>query len=484
MAVAGVTIVLGFVRSILLMRLLAPDEFGYVALALFFMMFLTPLSSLGIDGAVIQHQRPGNQTFSTHFVIRLALALLILALGLLLSPLLRRFYADQGIVVDILLVLLAANVVVAAFSTHGIVLRRDLRFGWMAFLNLLSSLVMTVTTPVLAYLGLGVWSLVAEQVIGPLVRGVVLWVVVRPWRLSLRFDRTEARSLLAFGRHVFSSHALGILLDRFDDFWVGTALGPTALGYYSRAYEIARYPKRVLATPITNVFLPTYSSIQQDEEGLSKAFFRSSSILVRIGLLVAVVLVAAIPEITLLLFGGIWLPIVPIFRFMVVYVTLDPLYVNLSYLFVGTGRPERVTRVRLAQVVLFVAAVVVSSHVWGVLGVAIAADLMMVCGTVALLASSRKFVTYSLWRMVGWPLIATVASAVAGYGLASIAQSNVGLLFGLLIKTTGVSAVYALVLYLAEKETLERYGSEMVKPLWVSLGQRLRDGSAWWRKAL
>jgi O-antigen/teichoic acid export membrane protein len=483
MAVSAATLVLGFVRSVLLIRLLTPEEFGNFALALFFMVFLAPFSTLGIDLALLQSMSPKKEAFSTHFVLRLVLAAVVLALGILVSPLLRRVYVDQVIVVDILLLLLAIHVLSAASSTPGVVARRQLLFRWIAVSNLSASLAMTITAPLLAFLGAGVWSLVAEQAVGPIVKGVGLWAFVRPWRPSLRFDRREAKYLLGFGRHVFSSHMLGILLDRFDDFWVGTALGPIALGYYSRAYEIARYPKRVLATPVTNVFLTTYSTIQHDAEGLTKAFLGSSSVLVRAGLLVAVVLIAVIPEITVLLFGEIWSPIVPIFRFMAVYVTLDPLYVNLCYLFIGAGYPERVARVRLLQVALFVVAVVVSTSRWGVIGVAIAADLMMLFGTVALLGSSRALVTLPLWRMAGWPLIAGLAAVVTGFGLTQVTQA-MSPWYALFLKAGGVCAAYGLVLYLAERDDFRQYGAEILRPLWSRVRSRISPGSACGRKAL
>jgi hypothetical protein len=98
---------------------------------------------------LIQRRNPGKEAFSTHFVLRLALAIAILASGLWVSPVLRRIYADQVVVADVFLVLLVINVLTASFSTPGAVLRRDMRFGAIAFLNLLSSLAMTITAPLL-----------------------------------------------------------------------------------------------------------------------------------------------------------------------------------------------------------------------------------------------------------------------------------------------------------------------------------------------
>jgi O-antigen/teichoic acid export membrane protein len=468
-AVSGVTIVLGLVRSVLLMRLLAPDQFGVVALALFFMTFLTPFSVFGIDSALIQKRDVSKETFSTHFVMRLALALIVLALGFLASPLLRRLYAGQVVVVDVFLALLSVNVVVASFSTPGVILRREMRFGSLALLNLAASLAMSVTAPLLAYLGAGLWSLVAEQAAGPIVRWIGLWGVIRPWRPSLRFNWGEAKSALRFGRQVFSANVLGILLDRFDDFWIGTALGPTALGYYSRAYEMAQYPERVLATPITSVFFSTYAVVQEDREDLSKAFFRSSSFLVRVGLLMAVVLLATAPEVTLILFGEVWLPIVPVFRLMLVYIILDPIYVNLSYLIIGVGRPDWLSKVRLIQVALFVATVIVFAYLWNINGVALAANLMMLSGTLALLIYSRRFVSFSLSRMLLWPVIAAGLSSLVGYWTFHLVDLSDLSWKSLLLKAISISSVYILTLLLVERKFIQQYVLIILRQWWEPL---------------
>jgi O-antigen/teichoic acid export membrane protein len=465
-AVSAVTILLGFVRSVFLMRLLSPDEFGFVSLALFFVTFLAPFSTLGIDIALVQCRSPHEATYSTHFVLRLLLAAMILLFGFVVSPLLRRVYADE--VINVLIVLLAANVLAASFSTPGIILRRELRFPAIAVLNLLSSVAMTVSAPLLAYLGAGVWSLVVEQVAGYMVRWLGLWLVIRPWRLSLHFDLDETKYLTKFGLHVLSSQISGILLDRFDDFWAGTVLGATALGYYSRAYEIAQYPERVLATPITSVFFPTYAALQDRKRELTQAFFRSSGFLVRVGFLMAIVMLAVIPEITLVLFGKAWLPIVSIFRLMTIYVVLDPLYVNLSYLVIGLGRPDILSRTRLLQVALFVVSVPLFASLWDVQGIAVAANLMILSGVFILLASSRRVLEFSLVRLLGWPVVALIVASAVGVALVYWLAGE-GLWISMILKTICVSAAYVLVLGSAERHILREYGEWMLR----ALGRRL-----------
>lgn len=462
--VSMVTVVLGFIRSVLLMRLLSPDDYGVVSLALFFVTFMTPFSVLGIDMALIQKKDPTKGDFSTHFSLRLGLSIIILFLGVLISPLLRKIYADQVMVVDVFLVLLFVNIIQASSSTPGVVLRREMRFGAIAALNLSASVAVTIVAPSLAFLGAGLWSLVAEQATSQIVRWIGFWVVLRPWRPSLRFLTEKARALLHFGSKVLSSNLLGITLDRFDDFWTGSFLGPTALGYYSRAYDMATYPQRILATPLTNVFFPTYAAVQDDKEILSKAFFRSSSFLVRVGFLFSVVLMATAPELTLILFGEKWLPIVPLFRLMLVYIFLDPLYINLSYLMIGVGKPSLLARVRLIQMIIFVITVILFAYAWGTRGVAMAANIMMLVGTTVLLILSRRLVNYSLIRLFKWPTIAAVLSGSAGLGLMMIKPES-NLWVNLILISLAITICYGLILYLAERDIIHEYGSQFLKPL-------------------
>ena len=453
-AASGATIGLGFIRTVLLMRLLGPQPFGEASLAFFLAMFLVPFSTLGVDGALIQKKVAGEEAYSTHFLLRMIFGAITLGFSFLAAPLLRRYY--PAIIVNLFLVFLGINLFAASYSTPGAILRRDLRFGPIAALNLFASLAMTVTAPLLAYFGAGVWSLVAEQAAGSVIRWFGLWFVFKPWKIQLRFYLEEGKSLLKFGYQFSFSNLLGILLDRFDDFWTGSILGASALGYYSRAYEIAQYPERVLATPITNVYFSTYAALQEKRTELSRAFHQSSWLLTRAGFLIAVLLAAITPEFTLLLFGKVWIPIVPVFRLMLVYILLDPLNVSLGYLLIGVGRPDLLSRIRLAQLALFVPAVALLGRAGGISGVAIAADVMMLSGLAALIVASRKYADFSLREIFALPVVASILSAIPALAIDRfIPVQNPWVM--LISKSVAISLIYLLVVYSFEKEALKRY---------------------------
>jgi O-antigen/teichoic acid export membrane protein len=449
LVVSGITISLGFIRSVLLMRLLGPDEFGTVNLALFFATFITPLLSFGIDNALIQEKSPSPDAFATHFSLRLIFGSILFLLCMTATPLLAETYGN--IVVTAFLALVGIRIFEGFYSTHNIVMRREMHFGALALLNLFASLAMTVTAPLLAYLGAGFWSLVIEQAVGPLVRWSGIYLIIRPWKISLKINRLEAFKQFKFGIHMMATHFLGILLDRFDDFWIGTALGNNALGYYSRAYEIAQYPERVIATPVTNVFFSTYAALQDRPVERTKAFFRSSSFLIRAGFLMTVCLMASTKEFTILLFGESWVPIIPIFRWMLIYILLDPLYANLSYLITGMGRPDQLLRTRIFQMGIFVACVPLFGFFWQSNGVALAADVMMFSGVALLLKFSREYVHFSMRRLLAFPSFALIISTAAAF-IPDWSSWFVEPWVSLVIKSMVCSSIFVGTLFLFEQQ--------------------------------
>jgi PST family polysaccharide transporter len=464
--VSVVTMVLGFIRVTLLMRLLPdPDSFGIISLSLFFTTMAIPFSVLGLDSGLIQKKDPTPDAFSTHFILRMGLSITLFLVGLAVSPLLRRLYPTRFIMVDFFIIFLVINVLNASYSTQGVILRRDLQFRSIALLNLSASISMTIIAPLAAYLGAGIWSLFLEQAVGTIVRWLGLWILIRPWKPTIEFNYQEVVASIRFGSKVLSSNLLGILLDRFDDFWAGTFLGSAVLGYYSRAYDLVQYPERILATPVTNVFFSMYAALQDNKLNLSKAFFRSNSFLVRVGFLIGVILFFISPEITIILYTGVWLPIVPVFRIMLFYLILNPLYVNLSFLMIGIGKPDLLVQTRLIQVVVFIICVVGLAYTSGVNGIALATNIMMLIGTIRLLVFSRNFVQISYKRMLFWPVIAFITSlSVGGLTIQNLDIDN--LWMSLIIKIFVVSAIYLPILLAAEHDIIFDFGGSLVMPIW------------------
>ena len=414
---SAITLVLGFTRAILLARILAPEHFGVVALALFYIGLAARFRALGLDRAIIHRQDATQQDVGTYLTLRVGTVALSLVLLLAILYAVSRVSVPTFLAFDVLLALVAVDLVKGLGTIRETLLRKELAFRELAITDVVASAVMTIVAPLLAWRGAGVWALVAEQASGITVRFVLTWFVFGRWRPYVSWDRGAARWFLDYGRAAWGASSLAFVLDRFDDFWVGTVLGRTPLGYYSRSYEFARYPRRVIANPVVGVFSPIFAQLQDDRLRLSQAFYRAAHVILRSGFLIAGAFALVMPEFIALVIGERWSPMLLTFRLMLIYTLLDALLMLAGNLLMAVGQPQLLQRARLIQAAFFIPAVLIGARVWKINGVALAADGMLVVGTWVLYRQLRGIVDFSPIKLALWPLIALAVALGAGVWL-------------------------------------------------------------------
>ncbi|HEY63974.1 MAG TPA: oligosaccharide flippase family protein [Caldilineae bacterium] len=464
-----VTLVLGITRSILLARLLLPEHFGVVALALFYLGLASRLRGFGLNMALIHRQEVDETFLRTLFTLRIGLDLATSGLLLMVAPFLQRMYPQMPGLGSVIAVLIVAYILSDLSSLQETLLRKRLAFSYLAWMDILASAVMTLVAPYLAWRGWGIWALVAERLSGLGMRFLLSWGPFRLWRPRFGWDREVVRWLWRYGRPSWVAANLTYLLDTFDDFWVGTALGKTPLGYYAKAYEFARYPRRVFANPLVTVFGPVFARVQDKRVELSRAFYRSALVILRTGFLIAGVFGLAMPEFIHYVIGEKWWPMLWTFRLMLVYIVLDPILMLIGNLLFATGRPDAMRDARIVQTVFFIPAVIVGASLAGINGVAVAADAMLLVGGWRLYRPLREMVDFSWRRLVVHPCVAMTLAWTVGFGLEQTFPDPSWQ--ALLLKTGVFLSIFGGFLLISEREDYAKGLRLMWQALW---GQRAR----------
>ena len=448
-ASSAITLSLGFARSLLLARWLAPEQFGVMTLALFFTDLLNRFRDLGYDQDLLRDKAPSDVKVSTHFVLQITSSVGMLLVCLALIPAWQHSYPDRPLLVPVILVLAAGRVVAALGGTPVIMLRKELGFGRAAGIDLVKAFIKTGGVLALAWLGAGVWALVAEDLLETLVLVVAIWWV-HPVRLKWCWDREVIRGYLSFGLPLFVAQLIAFLLMQFDDFWVGTVLGDASLGFYAIAYGFAEYPRRVVSDPIQQVILATLAKVQDDRLRLSQAFYRSSAYLVRVGVWAGGVFALVAPEFVRTFIGDKWLPAVSAFRLLVVFAMSLPLVAVAINLLVATGESRQILRVRSAQLAVFVPLVILGVRAWGILGAALAEDVMVLVGLIVLLRRVRQHVDFSLGKLLACPMLGMAVGMGLVWGVVPKlgVQSDLGLMA---VKGMLATLGYAATLLLLER---------------------------------
>ena len=248
---------IGLISTLILARLLVPQDFGIVAMAMSFVALLELLTAFGFDVALIQKQtktRPALDTAWTYGILTgLAMAALMVALA---SPI-ASFYREDALT-DVIRAL-AIGSIAQGFQNIGVVaFRMDMRFDKeFQFLIAKKIISFSITIP-LALTMRSYWALVIGQVVGR-IAGTVLSYTMQPYRPRVSLEAT--RELFNFSKWVFLLNCIGYMKERSSDWIIGRISGPMALGTFNISYELASLPSTELAAPINRaVFRPRPAS--------------------------------------------------------------------------------------------------------------------------------------------------------------------------------------------------------------------------------
>jgi O-antigen/teichoic acid export membrane protein len=434
------------IRSIVLARLLSPDDFGIYTFFSSIIILTSSLPNFGMSAAYIHRAKEseGEEALRIYFTLTVlfnvlwATVLIIIAF-LFVAP------ATRWVFITILLTQVVDNL--ARVGQTNLIKR--VAFRRIAAVETITALSTTVIAIILANRGYQVWSLVSTDILASLVV-VVGFYIYRPiWQPRFSWSSDVVRYFLNFGRRTFTVGILGQILDRVDDLWTGFFLGENALGFYSRAYTFATYPRKILGNPLTVVAGGTYAELKDKPKALSQAFFRVNALLIRAGFFLSGLFSLIAPEFIILIIGPKWLPMLTAFRLMLVYTLLDPIKGTIGNLFVSIGYPEKVVRIRIIQVVILLVLLFALGPI-GIVGVALAVDIMVFVGIVFLLGMARQYVRFSLKKLLFPPVTALTVSILLSYFVMQYAGIQPNSWLSATVKTCVFATSFGLVLSILE----------------------------------
>lgn len=416
--VSPFTVGILFLRSVILARLLPVEVFGVYSFAGSIILLTSILPNFGMGDAFLHRSaetQDENHAAAVHFTLKLVFTLVWAAMLLLGS-----FFIEDTVTRQALIWMTVSLGALELTQTPMLILTRRIVHRRLALLHILNAFLTTLVAVFLASNGITLWALLATDYVTLFLTIILLYVWRPVWRTSLAWSPSAMRYFVRFGSRSFLAGLLQQSLDRVDDLWTGLFLGNTALGFYSRAYTFATYPRRVLASPVNQVTRGTYAELKEDRHRLSQAFLRINALLVRSGFLFGGFLALTAPEIITLLLGAKWLPMLTAFRLMLVYTLFDPLKMSIAYAFVAVGHPEKVVRTRFIQLVVMIIGLVFLGPRYNIAGVALAVDLMLVVGIALLLWQARAHVDFSLRRLFLVPSLALFIGLLIGRAVLEI----------------------------------------------------------------
>lgn len=322
---------------------------------------------MGFSAAIIQRKNLENGHLYTSFWTGIGTGAVLFIIAVFASPFVADFF-NNDLVGHVIIISSVSFFIAPLGIVHRSLLTKNLEFKKLAITEIIAAIISGIVAISLAFLGFGVWSLVARGIINSLIAVILLWVVM-PWMPSLYFSKKCFTDLFRFGANVMGSGFLNYLRQNVDYIVIGHLMGAASLGYYTLAYTLAAYPSRQISPIVTRVAFPAFSMLQDDNQRLKKGYMKVVSYLsvITIPALAGLVLVA--PEFIDIVFGEKWAPAILPLQILCVIGVVNSIAHTVGTIFYAKGRPDIELKLNIVKLPVTTLAVILGS-MYGIVGVA------------------------------------------------------------------------------------------------------------------
>lgn len=389
----GVTFIVGLVLA----RLLSPDEYGLIGICLIFTTVLNGIVDSGFSNALIRKKEVTDEDYNTMFMTNMAISIVLYVLLFISAPLVSDFFhrIELTALVRVTGLILFLN---ALSITQVTILTKNIDFKTKTKASLVSAIISGVIGIVMAFMGYGVWSLVAQQLSKQLLYTLCLWVLNK-WCPKFTFYNDSFKYMWGFGWKLLVSGILNNVWNQLYQVVIGRCYTSLTLGHYTRANECASIFSSNLTTIIQRVTFPVLSELQDDKKKLLVSYRK----LIKVSMFVTVICMFALgamaePMIYSLI-GPQWHQAATFLPFICITMSLYPLHaINLNMLQVQ-GRSDLFLYLEIVKKIITLIPIFIGAFV----GVYWMLCASIFTGFIAFLLNSwftGKFLNYSSWQQL------------------------------------------------------------------------------------
>ena len=448
----GLGQVVNFVVSIVLARMILPEDYGIIALVSVFITICDKLVISGFATSLIQKKDADNKDFSTVFYFSLAMSLLLYGVLFLTAPYIADFYNaySRELLISVIRVMGLQVIIVAVNSVQSAYVSNTMQFKRFFWSNLGGTLISAVVGIAMAMKGLGVWALVAQYLVKAFGSMLVLWFTVK-WRPALVFSFKRFKELYSYGWKIFAASIIKVLYNDLRSLVIGKFYNASALAYYNKGQSFPQIIESNITGTIDSVFFPTMSKLQNSKENMLSALRRTIKISTYIMTPLLVGLAATSEPLIILLLTEKWLPSVFYLQIISISFVFAPIEIENLQAIKAIGRSDIVLKLeiikRIAGTVLIFCAVP-----FGVKAIAVSLLVSNILSAVINAYPNRKLLGYSYVRQFFDVLPPMIMSAIMYFVVRSILLLNVSHVVLLMLQILAGMVVYVLLSVITKNE--------------------------------
>ncbi len=386
---------IGFVVSILLARLLVPEEYGLIAMLSIFMAISSSIMDGGLLDSLIRTDNPSDEEYSTVFFFNLIMSIVMYSIIYLIAPLIADFYKE-----DILIILVRYYALILVINAFTFIqktrLTKIMDFKTQTIVELPSIVISATVGIVMAYQGYGVWCLVVMALVQAVASSIQLWYRSR-WKPLMVFDKKLFYHHFNYGYKLTLSGILNAVFSNAYNIIIGKYFSAVQLGFYNRADSLKQFPVSNISGVLNRVTFPLFAEIKNDNVRLKSVYKKLMKLVVFI-IAPLLLFMSALGEPTFrFLFTDKWLPAVPYFQILCFNGILEPVHSYNMNILTVKGRSDLYLKLQIVKKT-FILIVVAISFSFGIYGLLYGSVFLSFLFFVINSHFAGKFISYSAWE--------------------------------------------------------------------------------------
>lgn len=423
----GVTLIV----SIVLARLLDPNVYGTVALVTVFTTIMQIFVDSGMGNALIQKKDADDLDFSSVFYFNMLMCSALYLIMFFAAPFIAAFYKmpELTAVVRVLSLIL---IVSGVKNVQQAYVSRHLMFKKFFFATLGGTVGAAIVGILMAYLGYGVWALVAQMLFNAVVDTVILWITVK-WRPKKMFSLSRLKSLFSFGWKLLVSALIDTVYNNVRQLIIGKVYTKSDLAYYNNGKKYPEYLVNNINSAIDSVLLPTMSNEQNNPERVKSMTRRAikTAIFIIMPLMIGFA-VCARPIVSLILTDK-WLPAVPFVQIFCISFAFYPIHTANLNAMKAMGRSDLFLILEIIKKAIGVVTIIIALK-FGVMAMAYSMLVTSFISQVINAWPNKKLLNYSYLEQVKDMLPQIVLSLIMGIIVYIVSWLNLANYITLLIQ--------------------------------------------------
>lgn len=329
---------LGFINTLIMARLLAPDDFGVVAIAVTAMQLLQGFSDIGVSQAVIRFRDADRDDLDTLFTLSIIRGVIVSAILIAIAPLIANFYHDPRLTL-VFFAIAAFPLAAGAVNPRFFEYERALDFSREFYVGTAAKLASVIVAIAIALWFRNFWAIILGLVVSGFVR-LGLSYAFKPYRPRLSFASMD--KVLSFSGWLTGVSFVTALNNKLDSLIVARLAGAEAAGKYYLGVQLADMPTSELASPIVRAIYPGLSALDADPGAMRKAYLRGVEALSAIAMPAAIGFACVAPDLIRLLLGSKWASIAPLIQIIAPAAGLQMLFLATQFYAMAQDRTRDV----------------------------------------------------------------------------------------------------------------------------------------------